>query len=178
MNRKFLARAARLGFRDLYVYGDKVPVLCQDGSRQFVRALLEPKTAIPPAKDAIRIESSGTMSEVPVKKPQNRRRMPPVSESTTNPDSQVPSNAEAKANGKRRTNGQAKVKGQARNGTARKPAQDIDGLIHQAETLRTSLRDTLLKTNDLLKGLKRHRRQSRAVQSTIASLRELKGLGV
>ena len=81
-------------------------------------------------------------------------------------------------NGHAPSNGHAKANGQARNGTARKPGQDIDGLIRQAESLRTSLRDTLLKNNELLKGLKRHRRLNRSVQNTIASLRQLKTLGV
>jgi len=81
-------------------------------------------------------------------------------------------------NGHTNGNGQAKTNGQARNGTARKPGQDIDGLIRQAEALRTSLRDTFLKNNELLKSLKRHRRQSRAVQNTLASLRQLKSIGI
>ncbi|MEI8373296.1 MAG: hypothetical protein WCJ35_10745 [Planctomycetota bacterium] len=54
--------------------------------------------------------------------------------------------------------------------------QDIAGLIKQTETLRTSLRDTLLKTNELLKDLNHYRRQSRAMESTIASLRQLNTL--
>jgi hypothetical protein len=75
--------------------------------------------------------------------------------------------------------GQAKTNGQARNGTDRKPEQqDLDSLIQQTEILRTALRETLTKTNDLMQGLKRHRRQSRVLQATLANLRELKSLGV
>jgi hypothetical protein len=36
----------------------------------------------------------------------------------------------------------------------------------------------LLKTNELVNGLKRHRRQNRALQSTLASLRQLKTLSM
>jgi hypothetical protein len=57
MNRKFLARALKLGFYDLLVYGDKAPVVCHDEHRHFVWATLDPESAIPPATDAIRIES-------------------------------------------------------------------------------------------------------------------------
>ncbi len=38
VNRKFLARALKLGFRDLSVYGDKVRVVCHDEQRHIVRA--------------------------------------------------------------------------------------------------------------------------------------------
>ena len=96
----------------------------------------------------------------------------------TEPVTHPNGNAAANGNGHTATNGQAKTNGQSRNGAARKPGQDIDGLIRQAEAFHTSLRDTLLKTNELLKGLKRHRRQSRVLQTTIASLRQLKTLGV
>lgn len=82
-------------------------------------------------------------------------------------------------NGHPQTNGHARNKGRAERTTARKAGQqDVAGLIQQAESLRAALRETLVKTNELLKGLKAHRRQSRAVQNTLASLRQLKGLGV
>jgi len=67
---------------------------------------------------------------------------------------------------------------EARVKLSRKRGQDIDGLIRQAEALRSSLRDTLVKNNELLKGLKAHRRCNRVMQNTIASLRQLKTLGV
>jgi hypothetical protein len=172
-NRKYLARAAKLGFRELLVYGNKVPVLCHDENRQYVWALLDPESAIVPAEDAIRILSSGANSEAPVTQPRTRRRVSPVPEPATNP------NGSAASNGNGQTNGHAtKTNGQARRNTPKVRQQDLAGLIQQAETLRTVLRETLVKTNELLKGLKRHRRQSRALESTIASLRQLKGLGV
>lgn len=56
-NRRFLARATRLGFQELLVYGPRPPVCCQDESRKFVWALLDPESAIAPKADAIRLES-------------------------------------------------------------------------------------------------------------------------
>ena len=93
-----------------------------------------------------------------------------MSESVTN------SNGNTASNGHGQTNGHAKASGQAHNIKA--SHQDIGALIEQTQALRTSLRDTLIKTNQLLKGLKVHRRQSRAVQNTLASLKQLKTLGV
>ena len=82
-------------------------------------------------------------------------------------------------------NGHAtKSQRQPRKATGRKATssepnqQDLSALIDQAEALRGALRDALVKTSELLKGLKRHRRQSRALQQTIAQLRTLKTLGV
>jgi hypothetical protein len=84
------------------------------------------------------------------------------------------------ANGHAANGDQAAVP--AANGRARKAKkadrQDVEGLIEHAVLVRTSLRETLTKTNDLLKALKRHRRQSRAIASTLASLKQLKTLGV
>ena len=51
-------------------------------------------------------------------------------------------------------------------------------LVEDAEHLKTSLRDAISKTNELIAGLKRHRKQSKAVQSTLNSLRQLQSLGV
>ena len=56
--------------------------------------------------------------------------------------------------------------------------QSTPGLIEHAEQLRTALRDTLVKSNELLKAIKQERRQSRAVRSTLESLRQLKTIGV
>jgi hypothetical protein len=45
--------------------------------------------------------------------------------------------------------------------------------IEQAKVLRASLKDAQLKTNDLIGVLRRQQRQSKAVASTLASLKQL-----
>ena len=45
MNRQYLARAAKLGFQEVHLYGPSSAVLCQDGTRQYVWALLDPESA-------------------------------------------------------------------------------------------------------------------------------------
>jgi len=52
----------------------------------------------------------------------------------------------------------------------------IDVLIEQAEAVKTSLRESLSKTGELVSSLKRHRRQSKAVASTLKSLRRLQAV--
>ena len=172
-NRRYLARALRLGLRELHLYGSKNPVLCQDDCRQYLWALLDPDSAIEPAADPIRIESPAAGPQTPIPNPKPERRTSVVSETIAKQNDHT--QADNQASGRR----QVKANGQARKTTPRKAAPpDAAALIQQTEALRQSLRETLGKTTELLKGLKRHRRQSRALESTIASLRQLKGLGV
>ncbi len=89
------------------------------------------------------------------------------------------SNGSAASNGNGQNNGHAKTNGQARKATGRKAElQDAAALIAQAEKFRSALHDLMHQANGLVKALKQHRRQSRAIQSTLDSIRQLKGLGV
>jgi hypothetical protein len=172
VNGRQLARALKLGLSDLYVFGEESPIAWHSENSTYVSAPLSKDAAVEPAADALRIESPVVAETVsPPLKPKPERNPVPVSESINNTNGNGSPAGHA-------TNGHAKTNGQARNGTARKTGQDIDGLIRQAEALRSAQRDNLVKTNELLKALKRHRRQSRALQNTIASLRQLKTLGV
>ncbi|GAG39792.1 unnamed protein product, partial [marine sediment metagenome] len=51
--------------------------------------------------------------------------------------------------------------------------QGIDVLIQHAEAVKVSLRESLSKTSELISALKRHRKQSKLVTSTLQSLRRL-----
>jgi hypothetical protein len=178
INRSYLARAMRLGLRELSITDNKSPILGSDAQRHYVVMPLNPEGAIKPADEAIRIESPVAGTSDPIPHPQPRRRIPPVTETSTNANGNghTPTNAATSPNGPAKANGRAKPNGETRRTKASQ--QDIAALIEQAETLRTALRDTLLKTNELVKGLKRHRRQGRVIQNTLASLRQLKTLGV
>ncbi len=52
-------------------------------------------------------------------------------------------------------------------------AGSAEELIGQAEQLKTSLRDSLAKTNELVASLKRHRKEAKIVRTTLDSLRQL-----
>ncbi len=175
-NRNYLARAMRLGLRELTITGDKTALACCDEQRQYVWMPLDPESAIPPATDVIRIESDQAGTNVPISKPPKQRRKTSVNESPTNPNGKSHAPASGTASG----NGHATKS----NGHARKPAshkaseQNINGLIEQAEKLRTALHDLIHQASGLVKALKQHRRQSRAIRSTLDSIRQLKTLGV
>jgi hypothetical protein len=176
MNRRYLARAVKLGLREFCVYSNKAPVLCQDEYRQYVWALLDPESTIGPAKDAIRIESPDAGQAKPISSLKPQRKASIVSETPTNPNdsNHAPTSSTVSANGHA-----TKTNGRARKAAGRKSEQhDTTALIEQAEELRTVLHDVLLKTNDLVKALKQHQRQNRVIQSTLDSIRQLKGLGV
>ncbi|MDB5335206.1 MAG: hypothetical protein JWN70_825, partial [Planctomycetaceae bacterium] len=139
-NRKLLARAVRLGFRDVCLTDPESPAMCDDGQRQFVWAVLNPKCAIPPQTDAVRIESPATRELIANRK---APRSPSRDNSVT---------------------GAVSITGSKLTPAAENVSADttpITSLIHDAEALRTSLRDLLGKTNVLVMGLKRQRKQSR-----------------
>ena len=162
----------RLGLRELSITGKETALACSDRHRTYISMPLSPESAIPPATDAIRIESAGTENPNPSARARSKEGIPcvrPVSNS----------NGSAASNGNGQSNGHAKVNGQTRKATGRKAElQDAAALIEQAEKLRTAVHDLMHQANGLVKALKQHRRQSRAVQQTLDQIRTLKGLGV
>jgi len=158
MNRKYLARAARMGLDQLHVFSPSSPVLACDGRRRYVWALLAPEPAIAPTGDAAPGASTdGATRTVPAESPGNTPTAIPKARRRKRTTMST----------KRSTNGQAEP-------TTEKPEDPgVAALIEQAESLRTSLRDSLAKTCELIASLKRHRRQSRLVASTLASLKRL-----
>jgi uncharacterized tellurite resistance protein B-like protein len=96
-----------------------------------------------------------------------------VNETATN------TSAKAETNGRAATDGQAKPEAANRRTSKRKGAQqNIAGLIEQAEKFRAAAHDLTHQANDLVKALKQHRRQNRVIETTLASIRQIKGLGV
>jgi len=160
-SRKYLARAVKLGFEEIHLYTPKVPVMCRDEHRRYVWALLGPDSAIPPSEGAIRITSAELQDEKPANvsisnhKPRRRR---PKAMSQRKPDQDG------------RTEAASRTRPAAGDKTG---TLDLEALIEHAEVLRGSLREALSKTSELVAALKRHRRQSKLVQSTLASLKRL-----
>ena len=168
-NRIYLQRAIKLGVQELCCYGLESPLAGVDAGRRYIWMPLAPKSAIPPAEDAVRIESPQGKLAAIVTEAVKPRKVPTMSETTTNTN--------GKAVGPVETNGKAETS--SRKTSSRKAAQqDLAALIEQAEKLRTAAHDLMYQAGGLVKGLKQHRRQSRAIQNTLASLRTLKTLGV
>ncbi|HEV3025587.1 MAG TPA: hypothetical protein VGX76_24110 [Pirellulales bacterium] len=56
-DRDLLARAFKLGFRELQLAGPRAAAVCEGGRRRFAWALLDPQHLVPRSKQAVRIES-------------------------------------------------------------------------------------------------------------------------
>lgn len=178
-NRKYLARVLRLGFTELLVFENNRPILCQDEQRSYAWAVLDPEGIIKPGPNPIRIESPSqdAVTTSPQPKQQRTRTVPRKKKTDLGV---VPANetANGTANGTEKepdnepTNGTA----HAGNGTILAEPASEASLIEQAEAVRTSLRDSVDKLGDLIAALKRHRKQSRLVRSTLSSLKQLQTL--
>lgn len=155
-NREYLARAIKLGFRDFCLFGPEVPAQARDANRAYVWALLGKDGAIKPREDAIRIESPKSDGQ-----------------SSGETSSQTERIRKPMTTSKQSTNGQGST-----NGNGKPDAAGITTLIEQAEAVKASLSTALNETKLLVAALKKHRQQSKALQSTLASLRQLQTLDV
>jgi hypothetical protein len=163
INRKYLRRAMQIGVHDLCLFGDDTVLLGQAENLTYIFMPLEPGAAIKPADDCIRIESPKGETSVPVQSFVQPRRVSPVSETNT-------TNAKAETSGKAETNSKPRRR--------KASQQDLAALIDQAVQFRSALHTLIQQSSGLVKALKQHRRQNRAIQSTLESLKQLKTLGV
>ena len=56
------------------------------------------------------------------------------------------------------------------------PDNGTADVVEQAEAVKASLREAASKTSQLIAALKRHRKQAKAVQSTLAALKQLQNI--
>jgi len=177
-SRLFVARALRLGFRQFLFFGDSSPLLAVDGPRQYLWMPLAAEDAAAPSADAIRILSSeagqannGSGAGRHPKRQGTTSRM-----KNSNPQ-HTSGNGHASANGHASPNGEANGSAHETNDQAYgHAAANTATVLEQAHALRGVLRDALSKTNDLIGSIKRNKRQSRLVESTLASLRQLQSI--
>ncbi|MBW3600343.1 MAG: hypothetical protein KY475_24125 [Planctomycetes bacterium] len=162
-NRAYLARALSLGFREIYLFGPGSPILCQDERRSYVWAVLESEGAIDPNKEAVRIASPAA-GEAPAE---------------ASPINHKPRKEEPKSNMPRNTNGRAKPPNAESAKAETAPDQNgasetvsVDALIEQAEGMKNSLRTASAQVSELIAGLKRHRKNSRTLQTALSSIRQ------
>ena len=128
---------------------------CRDSRRIYVWVPLNPQTAIPPTSKAIRIQSTVSSERIlPVPStqiPPRRNNIMPLPPNNGHASHTAP---ESPARGER--------------------SVAITDLIAEAEELRTVLLDAATRLTRLLSGLKQHRRDSRAMQAAMQSLKQIK----
>ena len=154
MNRQYLARAIRLGFEQLLVFGRETPLQCCDDRRTYVWMALDARQSPSRAGEPLRIESPlatkhSSIHHNRIKEPNVTQINPPVAD--------VPA-ATAKPSKRRRAV------------TSKSP-------VEQAIELRDALHVAARQANELARTLKRQRRQNRLVETTLASLKQLQAAG-
>jgi hypothetical protein len=165
-DRVLLERALRLGFKELGFTAIDSPFVCRDAGRIYAVQPLSGGSS-PGADVAVtRIESSAAAS--------GERRVPPRTETPRRPMSErSPRNGHAPA-----TPAEAGTRAPARPtevGVERPgPSTSLVALIQEAESLHVTLADAKSRISRLIAGLRRQRKQSRLVNETLRSLRELK----
>ena len=158
-NRRYLVHAVKLGFCHAHLYGPNAPAMFHDGRRSYVWALLDPEAAIPPDSNAVRVEPAAEPDSrnSPLAPTTRSRKRPRMTEPKSHCQSRADANAEDTATDDATDNG----------------AGDV---IEQAEAVKASLREAASKTGQLIAALKRHRKQAKVVQSTLAALKQLQNI--
>lgn len=155
-DRRYLSKALGLGFRTFRLFGPGRPILAEEGQRRFLWAVLDQDGAIKPAADPIRIESSAvsvTAASIPPR-----------------PKRQTMTKTETPAAG-------AALEGPVTTSSVKRPKRPhlaaTGTPIEQVVALRDALRAAAGQANELIRSLKRQKRQARLVQSTLDSLKAL-----
>jgi hypothetical protein len=149
-NRRYLERAAAMGFQQLYIYGNDRPMLAHDGRRTYLWMVLDKSGIVLSSPESKQVFSDLAPTRSPTLHPKTIA-MP------------------------KHTNRIASALNQASPTTsvaAREPTQPLSPL-DQATKLRTSLREALAAVNGLVRSIKRQKKQDRAYKTAIASLRQL-----
>jgi hypothetical protein len=157
VDRRLVARLLHLGFSEVRITDPEAPFVCRDAARTFVGMPLGKSEALGPADDALRLASADSPS--PPRPPSPERRKRPVS--TPHDNGHGASGAGPRTD---------------QSPEEQSPSSGFAAAIEEAQALRTALRDAYRRSSGLVASLRRFRQQSRAVASTLASLRQLRRL--
>jgi hypothetical protein len=160
VNRRFLARAARLGLPELRVCGPEEPVAGRDGGRTYAFQPLSAGAALAPVEGAVRIESTAGPAATPAVPPRVE-----VADGRPGPRPRRAATPHGRRDGTRPP---------ASAGASESVAGGPAGLIREAEALHAALGEAKARARRLIAALRRERRRSRLVQSTLATLRQIR----
>jgi len=157
-NRRFLARAVKLGFQAIELRSQEAPVCCRDAHRTYVWALLGKESILKPDENAVRIESPG---------PSPSKPRPP--RHTTALVTQTPREPAA-----------SRPQRPGRQPQHNAPADPPEGadLIATAQRLRQSLKSAVSELGAVIAGLKEQQRQSRRLRAAVKSLKQVQAIDV
>jgi hypothetical protein len=175
-DRRFLVHAAQLGFREIELREPESPVVCRDERRVYLWSVLADGPVLEAGPDTVQLESPLAPHPTrPARAVPSPRRSRPTPERNSTP---MPRNriAETLA-GSAPSNGDSPPPAPPTNGE-HDGSGTFNAILQQAETAKTALHDAFSQMSCLIGLLKRHRRQSKLMQSTLASLKQLQTLDV
>ena len=167
-NRALLERALRLGYTEIGFTGVESPFVCRDAARIY--AVQPLSGGSPPGADAevIRIESgaaSGGEGRIATRT-ETTRRTTTVRESRNGHEPAPPAEG--------RNHAAARPAEAVSTAGTEQPGTSLAALMQEAESLHAALADAKSRTARLIAGLRRQRKQSRLVNETLKSLRQLR----
>jgi hypothetical protein len=149
-DRQLLLRAVQLGFTEIQVARPEVPLVARNDRRTFVWMPLDPKAAVLPGTDVLKLVSAGENAAPPDQpSPERRRALMPAPSGNGHPPED-------------RASGQPAER-----------AAGINDLIAEVEALRDMLGDAATRAHRLLAALKHRRKQARAVEVAVGALRQI-----
>jgi hypothetical protein len=151
VDRRYLVRLVRLGFREVQLNGPTRPLLCQDERRLYLFMPLDDKAALPPQENVFRIASDNLTTDPPTPKPQTERRITPV------PRPDPPANGHS-ANGHPTTADPDRI-------------PSLEELSRELDTLRASLAEIAGRLAYLASHLKRHGRRGKVIEAALLRLK-------
>jgi hypothetical protein len=176
-DRRFVARALRLGFRDVEFTDVESPVAARDHRPLYLWQPLNHESAIEPTDDVIRIEScpANTAASAAVAEPtrgctEMRTRSHPVTSSALTPTASAAAERSTPMPSEIKTDGASSGPQTTDNGGP----TGLTALIREAEALHEVLADARSRTARLITALRRQKRRDRLVASTLTALKELK----
>jgi hypothetical protein len=183
IDRRYLASALQLGFEEIAVKDPASIVVCSDGRRQYVWMPLSTEGSVCASDNAIRITSpipGSAPIPIPHRKKRSRSTMPQSKVTTTD---STPGATEITPAGSQPERATEEVTGNKVHGPKpRKPTLKPSRPNHappleQAIALRDSLRRQAAQAGDLVRAIKRQRRDAQLLKSTLASLKQLQAAG-
>jgi hypothetical protein len=179
INRDFLDRALRLGFTEIGFSGVESPFVCRDQRTVYAVQPLTGGSPIDPQASVTRIESNATAGGKSRGRPHSETPGSAMSESIRRNGHEPARPAETNGPVMVRpaaTNGSHPTKSAGTNGTvgSETTGTSLAALIQEAESLHATLADTKSRAARLIAGLRRQRKQSRLLQETLKSLRQLR----
>jgi hypothetical protein len=176
-NRDFLARALRLGFRELEVQDPNSPVAARDGRRLYLWQPLNAESAIGPSDDVTRIESCPDNPSTAATGERTPKASEHMNEKQITARNGLRPHAPAAANGHAAVPGNGSQADGATHPEGVGPA-GLTGAIREAEALHEALAEAKRRTARLVAALRRQKKRDRLVATTLTALKELNLNGV